>query len=117
LRMSVAMRTRVRGLAESWSRRGHDLGLGIGIAQGYATLGTVGFDGRLDYAAIVSVTNLAARLCADAASWQILTTERVFSAAGGGVIGEDAGLKELRGFSRSVHAFSIRGLDNSRIAS
>ncbi|HEY4570729.1 MAG TPA: response regulator [Kribbella sp.] len=117
LRMSVAMRTRVRGLAEGWSRRGHDLGLGIGIAQGYATLGTVGFDGRLDYAAIGSVTNLAARLCADAASWQILTTERVFSAAGGGVIGEDAGLKELRGFSRSVHAFSIRGLDNSRIAS
>ncbi len=117
LRMSVAMRTRVRGLAEGWSRRGHDLGLGIGIAQGYATLGTVGFDGRLDYAAIGSVTNLAARLCADAAPWQILTTERVFSAAGGGVIGEDAGLKELRGFSRSVHAFSIRGLDNSRIAS
>ena len=56
----VAMRTRVRGLAESWARQGHDLALGIGIAQGYATLGTIGFDGRHDYAAIGSVTNLAA---------------------------------------------------------
>ncbi|RZU10873.1 adenylate/guanylate cyclase family protein [Kribbella rubisoli] len=117
LRMSVAMRTRVRGLAEAWSRRGHDLSLGIGAAQGYATLGTIGFDGRLDYAAIGSVTNLAARLCADAEPWQILATERVFSAAGDGVLGEDAGLREVRGFSRTVHAYSIRGLDNSRIAS
>lgn len=116
LRMSVAMRTRVRGLAETWVRRGHDLGLGIGIAQGYATLGTIGFDGRLDYAAIGSVTNLAARLCADAEPWQILTTERVFSAAGPAVIGEDAGLREMRGFTRTVHTFSIRGLDNSRSA-
>ena len=80
--MSVAMRTRVRGLAESWARQGHDLALGIGIAQGYATLGRIGFDGRHDYAAIGSVTNLAARLCADAEPWQILVTERVFSAAG-----------------------------------
>jgi adenylate cyclase len=117
LRMSVAMRTRVRGLAEAWSRRGHDLSLGIGAAQGYATLGTIGFDGRIDYAAIGSVTNLAARLCADAEPWQILATERVFSAAGDGVLGEDAGLREVRGFSRTVHAYSIRGLDNSRIAS
>jgi class 3 adenylate cyclase/CheY-like chemotaxis protein len=117
LRMAVAMRTRVRGLAEAWSRRGHDLGLGIGIAQGYATLGTIGFDGRIDYAAIGSVTNLAARLCADAEPWQILTTERVYTAAGNAVVGEDAGLREVRGFSRTVHAFSIRGLDNSRIAS
>ncbi|MEV4262918.1 response regulator [Kribbella sp. NPDC049584] len=117
LRMSVAMRTRVRGLAEAWSRRGHDLSLGIGAAQGYATLGTIGFDGRLDYAAIGSVTNLAARLCADAEPWQILATERVFSAAGDGVLGEDAGLREVRGFSRTVHAYNIRGLDNSRIAS
>jgi adenylate cyclase len=117
LRMSVAMRTRVRGLAEAWGRRGHDLSLGIGAAQGYATLGTIGFEGRLDYAAIGSVTNLAARLCADAEPWQILATERVFSAAGAGVLGEDAGLREVRGFSRTVHAYSIRGLDNSRIAS
>ncbi len=117
IRMSVAMRTRVRGLAETWGRHGHDLALGIGVAQGYATLGKIGFDGRNDYAAIGSVTNLAARLCADAEPWQILATERVYSAAGDGVIGDDAGWRELRGFSRTVHAFTVRGLDNSRVAS
>src|SRR3954454_20224406 len=68
IRMSVAMRTRVRGLAESWARQGHDLALGIGISQGYATLGKIGFDGRLDYAAIGSVTNLASRMCHEATS-------------------------------------------------
>jgi class 3 adenylate cyclase len=117
IRMSLAMRTRVQGLAESWAHQGHDLALGIGIAQGYATLGKIGFDGRLDYAAIGSVTNLASRLCDEAAAWQILVTERVFSAAGSLVIGEDAGSRELRGFSRSVHAFSVRGLDSSRAVS
>jgi len=115
--MSDAMRPRVRGLAEAWSRRGHDLALGIGIAQGYATLGKIGFEGRVDYAAIGSVTNLAARLCADAEPWQVLTTERVFATAGPAVVGEDAGDRELRGFSRSVRTFSVRGLDNSRIVS
>ena len=117
IRMSVAMRTRVRGLAESWAHQGHDLAMGIGIAQGYATLGKIGFDGRLDYAAIGSVTNLASRLCEEAAPWQILVTERVFSAAGSLVVGEDVGSRELRGFSRSVHAFSIKGVDTSRVVS
>jgi class 3 adenylate cyclase len=117
IRMALAMRTRVRGLAETWSRQGHDLALGIGIAQGYATLGTIGFDSRLDYAAIGSVTNLAARLCADAEAWQILVTERVSSAAGPLVVVEEAGTRELRGFSRAVHAFSVRGVDNSRTVS
>ena len=117
IRMSVAMRTRVRGLAESWARQGHDLALGIGIAQGYATLGRIGFDGRHDYAAIGSVTNLASRLCTDAEPWQILVTERVFSVAGPLVVGEDAGIRELRGFSRSVHAYDVKGIDNARIVS
>jgi adenylate cyclase len=117
IRMSVAMRTRVRGLAESWAREGHDLALGIGIAQGYATLGRIGYDGRHDYAAIGSVTNLASRLCADAEPWQILVTERVFSAAGALVVGEDAGTRELRGFSRRIHAFDVKGIDNARITS
>ncbi len=117
IRMSVAMRTRVRGLAEAWMRRGHDLAMGVGIAQGYATLGKIGFDGRHDYAAIGSVTNLAARLCADAEPWQILVTERVFAAAGSMVVGDDAGTREVRGFSRSVRAFSVKGIDNSRSVS
>lgn len=117
VRMAVAMRTRVMGLAESWARQGHDLGFGIGIAQGYATLGKIGFEGRFDYAAIGSVTNLAARLCADAEPWQILTTERVFSAAGPSVVGEDAGDRQVKGFSRPVHAFSVKGLDSARTVS
>lgn len=117
IRMSVAMRTRVRGLAESWSRQGHDLALGIGIAQGYATLGRIGFEGRHDYAAVGSVTNLASRLCDAAQPWQILVTERVFAAAGPLAVGEDAGTRELRGFSRSVHTYDLKGIDNARTAS
>jgi adenylate cyclase len=115
--MAVAMRSRIKGLAEKWSRQGHDLSMGVGIAQGYATLGTIGFEGRHDYAAIGSVTNLAARLCSEALAWEILATERVFAAAGSLVIGDDAGMRELRGFSRSVHAFNVRGTDTSRTMS
>ena len=117
VRMSVTMRNRVRELAERWSRQGHDLAMGVGISQGYATLGKVGFDGRFDYSAIGSVTNLAARLCADAEPWQILVTERVFSGAQPLVIGDDVGQREVRGFSRNVHAFSVRGIDSSRTVS
>ncbi len=117
IRMGVAMRTRVRGLAETWARQGHDLSLGIGIAQGYATLGRIGFEGRHDYAAIGSVTNLAARLCAEAEPWQILVSERVYAAAGPVVVGEDAGVRELRGFSRRVHAFDVKGIDSARTVS
>ena len=79
LRMSVAMRDRVRVLAEGWRRRGHDLALGVGIAQGFATLGRIGFEGRFDYTAIGSVTNLAARLCDAAAPWQVLASLRGLS--------------------------------------
>ncbi len=68
IRVAVAMRTRVHDLAISWSPHGHDLGFGVGIAQGYATLGRIGFEGRYPYAAIGSVVNLAARLCS-AARW------------------------------------------------
>jgi adenylate cyclase len=114
VRMAVAMRTRIKGLAERWGRQGHDLAMGIGIAQGYATLGTIGFEGRRDYAAIGSVTNLAARLCADAEGWQILATERVFAGAGSMAVGDDAGHRQLRGFSRTVHAFDVRGTDTAR---
>jgi class 3 adenylate cyclase/CheY-like chemotaxis protein len=117
IRMAVAMRTRVRTLAEGWARQGHDLALGIGIAQGYATLGTIGFDGRLDYAAIGTVTNLSSRLCADADPWQILVSERVFASAGPAAVGEDVGARELRGFSRSVRAFAVKGVDTARAVS
>lgn len=113
--MAVAMRDRVTQLAAAWHRRGHDLGFGIGIAQGFATLGRIGFEGRFDYAAIGSVTNLAARLCAAAASWQVLVAQRVFSAAEGLAIGEPVGELDLRGFSKPIRAFDVTGIDQTRV--
>lgn len=109
--MAVAMRDRVDELAEGWSRRGNDLGFGIGIAQGYATLGRIGFEGRSDYAAIGSVTNLAARLCAAAAPGQILVSQRVFTATEGLASGDPVGELDLKGFSRPVRTFAVTGLD------
>jgi class 3 adenylate cyclase len=113
--MAVAMRDRVAELAEGWSRRGHDLGFGIGIAQGYATLGRIGFEGRFDYAAIGSVTNLAARLCAAASAGQVLVAQRVFSATDGLAIGEPVGELDLRGFSRAIRAFDVTGIDAKKV--
>ena len=117
VRMADAMRSRVRELANGWAGRGHDLGFSIGVAQGFATLGRIGFEGRIDYAAIGSVTNLAARLCADAAPWQILVTQRVQAAADEVAVCDPAGELELRGFSRPVRAFTVRGVDAARVTS
>ena len=117
IRMAVAMRTRVRDLADGWARRGHDLGFSIGIAQGYATLGRVGFEGRFDYAAIGSVTNLASRLCDHAAPWQILAAQRVRTGAEDVVVSDYVGDLTLTGFSRPMPAFDIRGLDAARAPS
>jgi class 3 adenylate cyclase/CheY-like chemotaxis protein len=117
IRMTVAMRTRIRDLADGWARRGYDLSFAAGIAQGYATLGRIGFEGRFDYAAIGSVTNLAARLCGEAAPWQILVTQRVFTEAEDTAVGEPVGELNLKGFSRPVRAFNIRGLDAARAPS
>ena len=117
IRMAVAMRTRVRDLADGWARRGHDLGFSVGIAQGYATLGRVGFEGRFDYAAIGSVTNLASRLCDHAAPWQILAAQRVRTGAEDVVVSDYVGELTLKGFSRPMPAFDIRGLDTARAPS
>jgi adenylate cyclase len=116
VRMAVAMREQVAGLAESWRRSGHDLGFGVGIAQGYATLGRVGFSGRYDYAAIGTVTNLAARLCSEAAAGQILVTQRVLTGAGTAATSRSAGPLALRGFSRPVDAHEILGLTSAEVA-
>jgi adenylate cyclase len=117
VRMALAMRQRVQELADGWQRRGHDLAFGVGIAQGYATLGRIGFPGRFDYAAIGTVTNLSARLCAEAASWQILVTQRVNAAAEDLVVSRLVGELSLRGFSRPVRAFEVSGLDSARATS
>jgi adenylate cyclase len=111
--MALAMRDRVRTLAEGWSRVGHDLGFGVGIAQGFATLGRIGYEGRFDYAAIGSVTNLAARLCAEAGAGQVLASQRVFSAVDDVAVGEPVGPLELRGFSRPIRAVGVSRMINS----
>ena len=105
--MALAVRDDVRRLAAGWARRGHDLGLGIGIAQGYATLGRIGYPGRSDYAAIGSVTNLAARLCADAAPWQVLVTDRVLAQVEERVAAELVGDVQPKGFSRPVRVHDV----------
>jgi adenylate cyclase len=117
VRMAVAMRTRIRGLSELWARRGHDLGFSIGVAQGFATLGRIGYEGRFDYAAIGSVTNLAARLCAEAKAWQILVTQRVFSSTDAIAVGAEVGALTLRGFSHPIRAYDVKGLDEARLPS
>jgi adenylate cyclase len=111
----VAMRDRVAELADGWTRQGHDLGFGIGIAQGFATLGRIGFEGRFDYAAIGSVTNLAARLCGEAGPWQILVAPRVHSATEGLATSEPMGELDLKGFSRPVRAYAVTGIDETGI--
>jgi class 3 adenylate cyclase len=117
VRMSVAMRGRIADLADDWRRRGHDLGFAVGIAQGYATLGQIGFPGRYEYAAVGSVTNLAARLCAHAQSEQILITQRVHSAAQDHVIADPLGDVALRGFLKPVSVYDVKGLDAARVPS
>jgi adenylate cyclase len=114
VRMAVAMRSRVTQLAEGWTRMGYDLHLGIGIAQGHATLGRIGFEGRSDYAAIGSVTNLAARLCEQAAPGQILISARVYAGAEEVATAQPVGELSLRGFSKQVRVYDVAGLDAAR---
>ena len=117
VRMAVAMRGRVAELADGWRRRGHDLGFGVGIAQGYATLGRVGFEGRYDYAAIGTVTNLSARLSSQARAGQILATQRVVTGAAEVAVTNRLGPIELRGITRPVEVFDVLGLDAARTGS
>jgi class 3 adenylate cyclase len=110
VRMAVAMRERVAELIAGWRRLGYELDLGVGIAQGYATIGAIGFEGRWDYGAIGTVTNLAARLCGEARPGQILVSRRVVAGVEGRVAAEPAGDLTLKGFSRPVPAWTIVGV-------
>ena len=107
VRMAVAMRERVEELLVKWRKRGYDLDFGVGVAQGYATIGAIGFEGRLDYGAIGTVTNLAARLCGEAKPGQILISQRVYGAVEGAVEVEELGGLTLKGFSKPVPAFNV----------
>ena len=110
VRMAVAMRGQVGDVLSRWRRHGHDLGFGVGIALGYATLGIIGFEGRSDYGVIGSSVNLAARLCGEAADGQILVSQRVSVDVEALANTEPVGDLTLKGFHRPVPAFNILGL-------
>jgi adenylate cyclase len=113
VRMALSMLDRGRALTNKWRQLGHELDLGIGIAQGFATIGAIGFEGRWDYGAIGTVTNLAARLCDEAKGGQILVSKRVYAAVADSVIGEPVGDLNVRGFLKPVPAFNLLSLRGS----
>ena len=110
IRMAFAMREQVGSLSEQWERRGYAIGFGIGIARGYATLGQFGFEGRLEYGALGSVTNLASRLCDEALSGQIVVSQRVWSVAETWARALPLGELVLKGFLRPVTAYNLVSL-------
>ena len=107
IRLAIEMRDAVARLALCWAKRGHNMGCGIGVAQGYATLGRIGFDDRVDYTAIGAVINLAARLCAQAGHGQVLTSGRLAAAVDGLAKVESLGELTLRGMSRPVPIINL----------
>jgi class 3 adenylate cyclase len=107
IRMALAMRDAVDGLTTRWRKLGFDLDFGIGVAQGYATIGAIGFEGRWDYGAIGTVTNLAARLCGEARPGQILVSRRLYGAVEHLVDVEPVGELTLKGFGKPVTAFNV----------
>ena len=110
VRMALTIRERVGRMAEDWVKRGYELSLGIGVAQGFATIGAIGFEGRWDYSAIGTVTNLAARLCGEAPGDQILIAHRVYAEVESLVEVEPQEVLTLKGFRRPVIAYRVRGL-------
>jgi class 3 adenylate cyclase len=107
VRMAVAMRERFQGVGRQWRKRGYDLGFGVGIAVGYATLGRIGFEGRHDYAAIGNVVILASRLSSQAAADQILLSQRAAGIIEGLVEVESVGELQIKGLSRPVSASNV----------
>jgi len=109
VKLAIAMRDRVQSLARDWQLRGYSIGFGIGIAQGYATMGRIGFEGRFDYAAIGTVTNVAARLCSDARDGQILVTQRIATEVEDLAASTSLGDFHLKGLSRPIPIYNIEG--------
>jgi adenylate cyclase len=114
VRMAVEMRAAVANLALKWRKLGHELGFGMGIAHGYATLGRIGFEGRYDYSAIGTVVNLAARLCNEARSGQILVDGKVHMAVETLTDTEPLGEVALKGMQRPVSVFNILAMRDLR---
>jgi class 3 adenylate cyclase len=109
-RMTLEMRDRVKELRTAWLKMGYDLDLGVGLASGYATLGTVGFEGRMDYGSVGNLPNLAARLCAEAKGGQILTDQKTMSKLEDFFRAETLEEVHLKGISRPITAYNIVGL-------
>ena len=105
--LALDMREQVDRLAKEWRRKGHNLGLGIGIASGYATLGQIGFEHRREYSAIGGVTNLASRLCDEARPSQIVINQRAFGSIETSVEAAHIGDLNLKGFNRPIAAYEI----------
>jgi class 3 adenylate cyclase len=108
--LAVAMRDAVAALARAWRRRDYQLGFGIGIAQGFATLGQIGFEGRFDYSAIGTVINTAARLCESAKDGQILITSRVATAVAEAANVREIGPLTFKGLSRPLAVCNVEAL-------
>jgi PAS domain S-box-containing protein len=114
--MAIAMRDRAAQLTDAWRRHGYDLGFGVGVARGYATLGRIGFEGRFDYGAVGSVVNMASRLGNAAAAGQILISLRVFAEVEDVIDAEPAGELEMRGFHGPQQVFNVIGAKSPRAA-
>jgi adenylate cyclase len=112
--MALDMRSAIEALMEKWRLLGHDIGFGIGIAHGFATLGTIGFEGRRDYAAIGTVSNVASRLCDEAKPGQILISARVLLAVDKAVTVEPVGEFELKGIRRPMAAYNALASSSSK---
>ena len=111
--MALEVRDALGALTATWSRLGHDIGFGIGIAHGFATLGTIGFEGRFDYAAIGTVSNVASRLCDEAKPGQILISPRVLTKVENAVKVEPVGEFELKGIRRPLAAYNLVAIQSS----
>jgi DNA-binding response OmpR family regulator len=114
IRMAVAMRERVQELTVRWRKLGYELDFGVGIAQGYATIGGIGFEGRWDYGAIGTVTNLASRLCGEAKASQILVSQRLLVTVEELVEVEPVGELTLKGFHRPITAHNVLQLKDGK---
>jgi adenylate cyclase len=112
--MALEMRDAIGALTETWHRWGHDIGFGIGIAHGFATLGTIGFEGRFDYAAIGTVSNVASRLCDEAKPGQILINPRVLTKVENAVTVEPVGEFTLKGIRRPMTAYNVLAASPSK---
>ena len=111
--MALEVRDAIGALTATWSRLGHEIGFGIGIAHGFATLGTIGFEGRFDYAAIGTVSNVASRLCDEAKPGQILISPRVLMKVENAVKVEPVGEFELKGIRRPLTAYNVVAMQST----